>query len=807
MPEGRLTWNSVAAPDFSNSIVAYKAFSDLMNNMTTSGHDVIKDVQDAQNLNANRQLQLNMAKVTDPTAFANDQGDGTFYQGLNVNKLTPDQIAGISGRRTTLLSQQSTGLENQGKTIQNSLDAVTKPIEAQDTINERDARPHLFGVLSLANKYATDPAGGQKALDQFYQDNPAAKEAISKLKYGNQLASFQDVQNIARNGLTNQGTVTANADSGLNLQNKQYDVAAEALVGKVRALGGGVRDWSTLLDDPQAMAAHGLGGLPQNVIERARAKLVGPEGQTMTAGFVANDGQGGGGGGGGGGSSMASGPTGGDTTRLITGGGTLPDNVKTLGDFTNWGAQQNSQGNKNTATGIYQMNGTTMAEFGPKALGSGWQSMPMNAQNQDKTAAKLFETIKSSPNPVQAMRGRWDFVNKQGWSDDKIRNFLNQPWEQARTEIASGESNTSTAMLANMLSDQATTTTLSTNLNQNSVGIAGRAATALAGLQGNQDSADDIAHQVTLKGGKFEGNNAGDVREAINAIIKRTDGRATPAQAEWILENTRNSDRGWFKQGLQSFAHSLNLTNDNLSSNPDDELMSHYINMLKDPTKLAAETARSEMSRNAAGMVQGSQQNLQAARQEYMRQATNAYLSGRPFNDKAIRFGLERQFGLRAGSLEVGNVVAGSGNPAGQDPAPVSTPRQTNPRPAAKVSQALTNHGHTATGQNADGWTNSNYDHSGQQFGNLKIYVPNGQFRDPDQKQAYIQMKENQVRQPFVHGQSMAMEAEGVMRMGGAIGQAQRAAFQAKYKMTPEQGLQAGRQQMAQARQLLKSFQ
>ena len=128
----------------------------------------------------------------------------------------------------------------------------------------------------------------------------------------------------------------------------------------------------------------------------------------------------------------------GDTTRLINtdaGGGYVPDSVQTLGQFVGFGRALNKRGAKSSSAGLYQINGTTMAEFGPKALGTGWKDAPFNAENQDKVGAAIFDWAKGQPNPAAALRGRWVSL-----TPPESARLVRGGWEQARGLIAQKES-------------------------------------------------------------------------------------------------------------------------------------------------------------------------------------------------------------------------------------------------------------------------------------------------------------------------------------------------------------------------------
>lgn len=130
-------------------------------------------------------------------------------------------------------------------------------------------------------------------------------------------------------------------------------------------------------------------------------------------------------------------PGGGDVSRLINsdaGGGYVPVEVKTLGQFVGFGRTLNARGAKSSSAGTYQINGTTMAEFAPKAIGQGWKDAPFNANTQEKVGKAIFNWAKTQNNPAAALRGRWVSLSPQ-----EAAQAVQGSWQQARGVIAQGE--------------------------------------------------------------------------------------------------------------------------------------------------------------------------------------------------------------------------------------------------------------------------------------------------------------------------------------------------------------------------------
>ncbi len=130
--------------------------------------------------------------------------------------------------------------------------------------------------------------------------------------------------------------------------------------------------------------------------------------------------------------------TGGDTSRLINsdaGGGYVPPSVQTLGQFVSYGKSLNAKGAKSSSAGTYQINGSTMREFGPKALGADWNNAPFNADTQERVGEAIFDWAKQQKNPAAALRGRWVSLTA-----DESKRLVAGDWSQARGLIARKES-------------------------------------------------------------------------------------------------------------------------------------------------------------------------------------------------------------------------------------------------------------------------------------------------------------------------------------------------------------------------------
>jgi hypothetical protein len=266
---------------------------------------------------------------------------------------------------------------------------------------------------------------------------------------------------------------------------------------------------------------------------------------------------------GGGGQASSGGAAGtkGDVSRLINtdaGGGQVPDSVKTLGQFVAYGKSLNQRGARSSSAGTYQINGSTMAEFGPKALGVDWRKAPYNADTQDKVGQAIFDWAKQQPDPAKALRGRWVSLSPQSAAQ-----LVQGSWQQARDTIAQGE--TGGGARASAARSQSAG---NGSVVYESVGT--------PGAKANGDLSDDALERAAIVYGTTGQIPTGLGRQGVSqrAILNKwaqiaSKGGVTPEQqiANW-------QDFKTHQQGLKAFARgpeartvrSLNVTIDHLDT-------------------------------------------------------------------------------------------------------------------------------------------------------------------------------------------------------------------------------------------------
>lgn len=385
--------------------------------------------------------------ATDPSALlARISLGGTQGQGTGNNPYL-DQQRGLAE------AQQN----------QNSLAAQAMALNAQRSQQQQqasyqhdvqsyfsDPRPERLGALILkypqqadaikASKAALDEPARQSQLTQYGQLYSAAQSGRTDLLI-KQVTALRDAEKA-------QGIDTSEADDVLGrLQSGDKDAAKQVLALSqvhIAALDPKFADALTKVsgkgDDTHVITPGGalvdntgkeLYRAAPSQADAMQVPIYDENGKRVGTQLIANGGKGGG-------PASSGGAAGtGDVSRLINsdaGGGYVPDGVKTLGQFVGFGKSLNQRGAKSSSAGTYQINGSTMAEFAPQALGAGWKNAPFNADSQEKVGEAIFNWAKLQPNPAAALRGRWVSLSPQ-----KAAQLVQGDWQQARGAIAQGE--------------------------------------------------------------------------------------------------------------------------------------------------------------------------------------------------------------------------------------------------------------------------------------------------------------------------------------------------------------------------------
>lgn len=158
----RLTWENVAAPNFSGVGDSLRTAASLMNNATSGFSGALGDFQKAQSQEAGNQLMQRALGMTDRDQLNAALQSGTMFNG--INGADRGALEFIAGRGRSLLGQDAAALDNRN-TGYNYDRAV---IDNQRGDVAYNAGPEVMNVITKARQLATsgDNAGAQALLNQ-----------------------------------------------------------------------------------------------------------------------------------------------------------------------------------------------------------------------------------------------------------------------------------------------------------------------------------------------------------------------------------------------------------------------------------------------------------------------------------------------------------------------------------------------------------------------------------------------------------------------------------------------------------------
>lgn len=415
---GPLTWRDVAAPNFGPAMQGYQMFSDLLNNAFSSAERGLAKYDSQRNDAANRVAMFNAMTEQDPEQLKSKLASGELFKGIDLARLSPETIAAADSRVNTLLNRDLSE-ENLNFTRFSNDKAKTKEASRQAA---RDA------VAARANAYMSGDPAAIKASDEAYN------KALAGLPFEDILPTQQGIVGLRGSVLNNSSTEQRlSQDKTLfDRGTLEYNEGRQAMdiANQIISRGGDVSDIDRLL--PEYKISGTTAFRVRSLAAQYLPASLGGGGVPMPSGNGAD------------GAMPASGI---DPVRQFNyaakgkGYESMPASVQTLGQASDYQADMNRKGIKETAFGLYQMVGSTLRSYAPAALGSNWRNQPLTAENQDAIARKVFEDPRHRN--ASAMKKQW--VALQKYSDDQVNQIIKMPWEQAREFITQGESGVSAA--------------------------------------------------------------------------------------------------------------------------------------------------------------------------------------------------------------------------------------------------------------------------------------------------------------------------------------------------------------------------
>lgn len=509
----QLTWRNVDSPNLSSGTDGVRTTANLLGNAADTLSRGLGQFGQAQTDQANNAALQNALQYTDPAAYQAALQGGSVLQGIDPSKVDSRTLGMLQSRAADLI---------QNATNQQSL----------------DYRNYEFGRTQKANS-ATDAASPVLAqINEAFASGNAAKG--QQLMHDNagllgQLTPEQQAS-VARNGLAFNGANIGNNQAGFNLGRDATQFGQQQLSynenRNVQAALAQVNDPSNITADDRTVARNkvmeNLSPNERYAFERAV-------------------------GGGGSGNSGAGGVS---ATSLMTGGGTLPQNIKTVGDMVSNKSSLLGANPNGTATGLYQMTSDTWKEFGPKALGENWESANIrDPQVQAKVAGNLWDSIKdSSP---ETIHGRWASI-----SVDEAKQLQGKDWDSVKDVISQKESGSTLAQMQQQTMNDANASRriggaqISATAEMNANNLEGQSWQKAAT---DQSSLSDVSARL-VSDPAFKGVNQSDVSRDIQWLKGQPGGKdMNYAQLAEIYKNNRVTDTGLWDRTGRSIANSVGL--------------------------------------------------------------------------------------------------------------------------------------------------------------------------------------------------------------------------------------------------------
>lgn len=434
-----LTWRNVDSPDFSNAIRGFEQFSRLIDRGITGAQNALTEFDENRTEEvSNRFMQDLLTRYAEnPDQINADLQSGAIFEGVDRNRLNSEAIAAL-GRRPEDLLRYAAGAEDlAGTKATNAFNERQRGWQEQDrdfTISERDAAVAARPVAAQLIAAASDP-NPEAAIAAVWND-PENQALLAALPVEMQNTMRTNPTAIVQGDLGLTTTRKAHRASDQNYEQAEITFAntqedrrdtktGQAIASSVLAQSGNQAEALLALESndqyrnasPTAQAA-------------ARAEVTREYGSLYTGGGSTPSGSGGGNA---------------NAARIMNyeaagaGYGSVPSNIRTLGQLSDWQSGLNREGINSSAAGVYQIVGQTLRGYAPRVFGDNWRNVNFDVEAQDQVARAIFEDNNGS---AAALRSQW--VSLSQADAERIRTL---PWEQAREVIARGESGSSPASL------------------------------------------------------------------------------------------------------------------------------------------------------------------------------------------------------------------------------------------------------------------------------------------------------------------------------------------------------------------------
>lgn len=495
-----LTWRNVDAPDFRGALDGYRVASTSMDRAFSGLSDALGKFDTSRKEAAASALLNNAAGYTDPAALRQAIADGTVFNGVNRERLTPETLAALNNQTGTLLNQAVTqeGL-NHSK--------VMNPLLVQ---HQRGANTGQ----ELTNRFA------ERTFDTRVRQGEAT---LAGTLIGNQRDRF-NLDVTRRNDADSQAALTYidRLRSGtMHEQDARELLASPAFMG----LSPGARDLVT--KDARSLYPN-LFGTPTFAAPGGPA----PAGGTASSLL-----------------SVAAGPSAPGTAGTRQGNAydtayrftptPSPLTTMPIGQVLDYQRNTLLPGQGASPVGAFQINRQTLEGLAPRVLGSDWRNQQFTPEVQERLAQALFEQRKNGN-----LSETWSALPNRG-----VGGYANMTWEQVRPLIARAEVGAELPTLAREAADTRSRAVSATSQINNRL-MQDNTNTVAPQFQAAMADHDTTIAQVVeqLRKGSFKGVSEGrltaEIQELMQTSLQGRDGApisgVTPALAGAILNNSLN---------------------------------------------------------------------------------------------------------------------------------------------------------------------------------------------------------------------------------------------------------------------------
>lgn len=408
MATNRLTWQNVAAPDFSGAAVAQRAsalaFDNAMQRISgaiTAFDDNRKDLADAA-------VMRNAMQYQNADDLQKAIASGALLQGVN-----PDYVRADALLKAQAQAGQLMGLEKSRQELATAKQKYNQDAELfPETLRSATLKNDGQELTNTSAKYAQERT---EMRDKRADDEYAGAQEGAAL--WNTWVNSGQLDTPAGRMAVRQQLTTSPRDTYLAAQLKQYDPALFAPLN----LGG-------------AAGPTGTPGAPNTTGVPGSLNSIGSVGGTASVGADDTDTR---------------------SYNTVVGGKQMPLGTVTLGYWSTTIAPKLIEQTRGTnilephvrdegssASGRYQLTARTVNEIAPKVFGENWRNVPMDARAQEALGKFLYDR---RINGKSSMTDEWRGLRKiQG--ADKVGAWDGIPWDAASAVIAQFESNGSSVL-------------------------------------------------------------------------------------------------------------------------------------------------------------------------------------------------------------------------------------------------------------------------------------------------------------------------------------------------------------------------